>query len=184
MNGFMKNAISCAWSLLRFCLRKVCRPGSISFHLVERITPNVEINIGRGGKLVLGNRVRVHRNTKISVSGGARLSIGDNTAVNRSCGFYAMEEISIGEGSEFGPGVLIYDHDHQFRGGGLKHDRFLTSPVSIGNRVWIGANCIILRGTVIGDGCVIGAGTVVKGNIPENSLVYQERNLVIRSLTS
>ena len=38
------------------------------------------------------------------------------------------------------------------------------------------ANCVILRGTKIGDNCVIGAGTVVKGEIPANSVVYQERN--------
>ena len=46
----------------------------------------------------------------------------------------------------------------------------------IGNRVWIGANTVILRGTVIGDDCVIGAGSVVKGNVPANSVLVQKRD--------
>jgi acetyltransferase-like isoleucine patch superfamily enzyme len=42
--------------------------------------------------------------------------------------------------------------------------------VSIGRNVWIGANCVILPGTVIGDNAVIAAGAVVRGIVPANEL--------------
>lgn len=50
------------------------------------------------------------------------------------------------------------------------YDRFST-PCTIGNDVWIGANACILRGVSIGDGSVIGAGCVVTKNIPPYSIV-------------
>lgn len=40
------------------------------------------------------------------------------------------------------------------------------SPVVIGDDVFIGAKCIILKGVTIGDGAIIGAGSVVTKNIP------------------
>jgi len=43
--------------------------------------------------------------------------------------------------------------------------------ITVGDNTYIGQNCIILPGSRIGSGCVIGAGTVVRGKIPDNSLV-------------
>lgn len=40
---------------------------------------------------------------------------------------------------------------------------------------WIGANTVILRGTVIGRDCVVGAGSVLKGVYPAGSVIVQKR---------
>ena len=45
----------------------------------------------------------------------------------------------------------------------------------IGDNVWIGANTVILRGSIIDNGCVIGAGSVIKGEYPPDSVVIQKR---------
>jgi acetyltransferase-like isoleucine patch superfamily enzyme len=45
--------------------------------------------------------------------------------------------------------------------------------VTIGNNVWIGANCTILPGTIIGDEVTIGAGCVISGEIPSKSTVVR-----------
>ena len=84
----------------------------------------------------------------------------------------------IGEGTEFGPSVYLYDHDHDYRVG-LKEEKFLSAPVVIGKNCWIGANTVILRGTVIGDNCVIGAGSVIKGCFPDKSVIVQRRTTEI-----
>lgn len=39
-------------------------------------------------------------------------------------------------------------------------------PVTIGNKVWVGFNSIVLCGVAIGEGAVIGAGSVVTRDIP------------------
>lgn len=57
---------------------------------------------------------------------------------------------------------------------------YTTAPVTIGDNVWIGAGVMILKGVTIGSGSVIAAGTLVNQDIPENSLVYNRRELVIK----
>ena len=183
MGHFLKNLISVMYSFIRFSVRKIFAPSSIFVHPIERVSPNVIVNVSKGAKLILGNRVRIHHGSKISSVGSGILKLGDNVAINQNCGIFSMERIEIGEGTELGPGVLIYDHDHDFRApGGLKAGKFKTSPVVIGKNVWIGANSIILRGSTIGDNSVIGAGTIVTGNIPANSILTQKRENIIREI--
>jgi acetyltransferase-like isoleucine patch superfamily enzyme len=43
--------------------------------------------------------------------------------------------------------------------------------ITIGDNVFIGMNSIILPNTTIGNNCVIGAGSVLRGNIPDDSVV-------------
>jgi acetyltransferase-like isoleucine patch superfamily enzyme len=90
--------------------------------------------------------------------------------------FVSYEKITIGKDVQFGPNVLIYDHDHDFRKkNGLKELKYITSPVEIGDNVWIGANVVILRGTKIGNNCVVGAGSVITGEYQDNTVIVQER---------
>lgn len=44
-----------------------------------------------------------------------------------------------------------------------------TGPISIGDDVFIGANCIINKGITIGDRSIVAAGIVVK-SIPEDEI--------------
>lgn len=53
--------------------------------------------------------------------------------------------------------------------------KFQTSPIVIGNNVWIGANTLILRGTTIGDNCVVAGGSVIRGNYPADTVIVQKR---------
>lgn len=43
-------------------------------------------------------------------------------------------------------------------------------PVKIGKNVFVGANSLILPGTIIGDNCIIGGGSTVKGNLDANGI--------------
>ena len=52
-----------------------------------------------------------------------------------------------------------------------KNKLLVLKPIEIERNSFIGCSCIILQGTHIGRNCLIGAGSVVKGNIPDNSVV-------------
>lgn len=52
----------------------------------------------------------------------------------------------------------------------IRNERF-AKPVEIGNDVWIGANCTILRGVKIGDEAVIAANAVVTKDVPPYAIV-------------
>lgn len=68
----------------------------------------------------------------------------------------------------------------------LPQERMKTSfgkPISIGNNVWIGANCTILPGVTIGNNAVIGAGSVVTKDIPESVVAVGNPCKVSRPIT-
>lgn len=50
----------------------------------------------------------------------------------------------------------------------------------IGNDVWIGQGACILPGAQLGDGVIVGAGSVVRGDIPDYSIVAGNPAQVIR----
>jgi lipopolysaccharide O-acetyltransferase len=75
--------------------------------------------------------------------------------------------------------VTILDHDHgayfnlKFSSSPdeVPIDRVIhSSPIRIGNRVWIGEGAVILKGVTIGEGSIVGAGAVVTKSIPRDSL--------------
>ena len=54
-------------------------------------------------------------------------------------------------------------------------------PVSIGSGSWIGSGAVILPGARIGRHVVVGANSVVRGEIPDNSVVVGVPGRVVRS---
>lgn len=136
------------------------------------ISPAAGIDFGRG--------LRTRGGCSFNAQESGRLSFGRDVFLNRGCLFNCRSSISVGDGCEFGPNVVVYGHDHAFRGGALKDGGFKYGDVRIGKNCWIGAGTVILRGTVLGDGCVVGAGSVVKGEYPAGSLVLQRRQTEVR----
>jgi acetyltransferase-like isoleucine patch superfamily enzyme len=57
-----------------------------------------------------------------------------------------------------------------------------TSPVVIGNDVWIGANAVILPGVTIGSHAVVAAGAVVTKDVPGNCIVAGVPAKIIKRL--
>ncbi len=50
-------------------------------------------------------------------------------------------------------------------------DLTIFGKITIGNNTFVGMNCTILAGAEIGSNCIIGGGSVVRGKIPDNSVV-------------
>lgn len=177
MGRKLNNVISVLHSTIRFGLFKMIRPHCLHISGIQRFSPNVVIEADRGSQLTIGRKVRVHSGAKIKIRSGAKLTIQEDVMMNYNAIIVCRDSISIGAGTEFGPNVLIYDHDHDYRAG-LKNDLYKVSPVTIGKNCWIGANSVILRGTVLGDNCVVGAGSVIKGTFPDGSVIIQKRELI------
>ncbi len=113
----------------------------------------------------------------ILVGKGARLSIG--SPINREVKIICTKEIFIGEGGTIAMGTVIRDNDggtHKIIAEGYEN----AKPVHIGNHVWIGENCMILKGVTIGDGAVIAASSLVIRDIPPRCLVGGHPAKVLR----
>ncbi len=103
---------------------------------------------------------------------GFNIHLGDHVFLNFNCVILDVVSVSIGDGTQIGPGVQIIAADHpkenSFRIQGLEFGR----SVQIGNNVWIGAGSIILPGIKIGDNAIIGAGSVVTRDVPEGKVAF------------
>ncbi|MDO5147875.1 MAG: acyltransferase [Oscillospiraceae bacterium] len=182
MRRKINNVISVLYTIIRVLIFKIILSNSFSSGIIERISPNVVLEFNKGSTVLLGKKIRVHSGSKIKTRKGARLIIGDNVKINYNCIIVCQDSISIGSGTEFGPSVYLYDHDHDYRKGlssNSNDETFKRAPIKIGEKCWIGANTVILRGTELGDNCVVGAGCVLNGKYESNSVIVQKRNTVV-----
>ena len=86
--------------------------------------------------------------------------------------------LRIGRGCDISSGVQIYTHSSIRRcvsgGAYTEVDR---APVVIGDRVFLGANAVVLMGVTIGEGAVVGDGAVVERSVvwPGSAVAPGER---------
>ncbi|WP_426592782.1 acyltransferase [Cellulomonas sp. McL0617] len=97
---------------------------------------------------------------------GAGTWIGAFTVVDGSGG------LTIGAGCDISSGVHIYTHSSVRRCvSGRRFTEVERKPVSIGDRVFIGANAVVMMGVTIGDEAVVGAGAVVTADVAPRTVV-------------
>jgi hypothetical protein len=115
---------------------------------------------------------------------GARLVIGTGFGMTGGT-ICAEESISIGDHVVVGANTTITDTDFHPLDPALRRRDPLagqTRPVSIEDDVFIGMNCLILKGVTVGAGSVIGAGSVVTRSIPPGVIAAGNPARVVRKL--
>ena len=128
---------------------------------------------------IVGTNVICRNFENFHVSSG-KVILHDGVFINNSCSFNCIERIEIGAGTMMGEGVRFYDHDHIYTAEKIEKWQWTTAPIRVGRDCWIGSNVTILKGVTIGDNTIIGAGCLIRNDVPANSVVYQDRNLIIR----
>ncbi|PLS21769.1 CatB-related O-acetyltransferase [Neptunicoccus cionae] len=133
---------------------------------------SLRAEIGRGVKIQRGSYLDKHSAI------GAYSYLGNNCSVTVArIGRYC----SIADNVIIGPGE--HDLEAVSTSAEFARDTFaeLTAkPCEIGHDVWIGAQCVILRGVRIGNGAVIGANSVVTKDVAPFEVVAGSPSRVIR----
>lgn len=91
----------------------------------------------------------------------------------------SYKDITIGKNVVISKQVMLLVHDYSIHNQlvnlGIKFNKGETAhyikPIFIGDNSFIGARAFILPGTHIGRNCIIGGGSVIKGNVPDYSVV-------------
>ena len=136
------------------------------------------------GQLFIGNNsflisknFRICTGCRITINDSAKLILGSGI-LNHNCVIECFEHVEIGEDCKISENVQIRDsNNHLILRNGYKK----SSPIFIGDHVWIGLNAIILPGVKIGSGAIIAAGSVVNKDVPPNSLVGGVPAKILRS---
>ena len=146
--------------------------------IIQDGTWNV-FQINNKADLIVGSNVICRNFENFHVSSG-KLILHDGVFINNSCSFNCMERIEIGVGAMMGEGVRFYDHDHIYTAEKIEKWQWTTAPIRVGRDCWIGSNVTILKGVTIGENTIIGAGCLIRNDIPANSVVYNDGNLVVK----
>ncbi len=130
-----------------------CRETTFSIGAYSKIDSFVKIKpVGGHGDIIIGKKVYI--NSGCVIYSGNGVQIGDNVAIASNCTLAAVNHEYMNKEQ------LIIKQGHlPSKGGIIIHDD-----------VWIGANCVILDGSVIEKGCVIGAGSLVRGKCKQYSI--------------
>jgi len=76
--------------------------------------------------------------------------------------------IEIGDDFVSAPGAIVLSHDAS----PFQHiGKYRVEKTKIGNRVFLGANSVVLAGVTIGDNVIVGAGAVVTKSVESGSVV-------------
>jgi acetyltransferase-like isoleucine patch superfamily enzyme len=102
-----------------------------------------------------------------------RIDLGDRVFINRGTLITAHADIHIGDDVLIGPYVVINSGDHIYADPTrpIRTQGHAAGPITIGNDVWLGAHCVIVRDVKVGDGAVVAAGSVVIDDVPPHTLV-------------
>jgi acetyltransferase-like isoleucine patch superfamily enzyme len=147
------------------------------------VGPGHDVAARPGADISIGEEVWFMQDCTLHFYG--KVSIGDNAYFNRGCYLVAHEELTIGRNSIFGQRVSIHDQDHNTTPLNVAPSKrgYTSSPVHIGENVWVGAGATILQGVTIGDGAVVAAGSVVTKDVPAGTLVGGVPAKVLKQLS-
>jgi len=96
----------------------------------------------------------------------ATIKIGKNTTIGFHTFIFASEQISIGNDCLVAPFVYLVDSDHSIEKDQLINQQAnVTAAINIGDDVWLGTGCKILKGVTIGNGAIIAAGAIVNSDV-------------------
>jgi len=119
-----------------------------AFILVYRRSPRSNVP----GRLILGDGCGIGFGVNIRAAGGT-VRIGTGAAIAQHCVLVAANHTV--DPNE--PRVTArWDEER--------------CGIDVGENVWVGANCVLLPGCVIGDNAIIAAGSVVRGTVPAGEL--------------
>lgn len=142
------------------------------------------VHVFQDGNIKCKGRIIVDDHVMLYAKGN--LTIGKQFGINRYSRIVAHDQIDIGDNVTIGQMVSILDHDHKYKmeRGALQLEDYVTAPVTIGNNIWIGDKCTILKGVTIGDNVVVGANTLVHKDVPSGVVIGGTPFKILKQLTS
>ena len=146
--------------------------------------------------VVIGKHVSCYAGCSFAIGPNGQCTIGNFTLLNGAL-IMAEEKIDIGSYCLISWNVGIADSDFHplepaqriidaqalapFYKDRPARPKLKTSPVRIGDNVWIGMNAVILKGVMIGENSVVAAGSVVTKSVGPNTIVAGNPALTVKT---
>ncbi|MDR2867990.1 MAG: acyltransferase [Bacteroidales bacterium] len=124
------------------------------------------------GKIIFHGTASIGFGSSISIGNNGVLELGNNFAITAKSAIMCQKHIVFGNDCLISWDCLFMDSDfHTILD---KTNNMINHPkdIIVGNHVWIGCRCLILKGTEIADHIVIGANSTVTNVLQHQNSVY------------
>ena len=186
----IRNRLSSYINLIRLKAYRVEYGKNCIIHgkLYIKLFPSATVKIGDNFYCSSGmcvNALSTNKRGCIYATDNANVTIGDSVGMS-SVVLWSHQSITIGNYVKIGANTILIDTDahnidHQIRRGQWT-DWGISSPIIIGDDVFIGANCIILKGCNIGARSIVAAGSVVTKSFPPDCIIGGNPAKIIKYL--
>lgn len=151
------------WDLAKVYLAGL-RERAVQEHLAG--TPSIPGSVRRRFLNALGGHFGSAPGPGLIVAGSmSNLYVASDVYMNRGVYIEAVDRVEIGTGCSLGMFVLVVTSHHGVGPSGAWEPTPTGRPVTIGDRVWVGARATILPGSRIDPDVVVAAGAVVTGHL-------------------
>jgi putative colanic acid biosynthesis acetyltransferase WcaF len=157
------------WLLVSFVLFRLC-PFSLSA---------LKCQVLRTFGARIGRDVIIKPQVKITFPW--KLTIGDHVWLGEECWLLNLERIDIGDNVCISQRAFLCTGNHNYK---LAAFDLITKPITVENGAWIGANCWVGPGVVVGTDSVLTAGSVATKDLDPggiyrgNPAVFQKQRLI------
>lgn len=186
----VRNRLSSYYNLLRLKMYGVEHGAHCVIHgkLYINLFSTAKVKIGDNLYFSSGwgiNALCANKRGVIYATENANITIGNNVGMS-SVVLWAHESITIGNHVKIGGNSILIDTDSHNMDYLVRRGQYtdwgVSKPIVIEDDVFIGVNCIILKGVTIGARSIIAAGSVVTKSIPADCVAGGNPAKVIKSL--
>ena len=112
------------------------------------------------GTVSFGGKASIGHGSKLSVRGDLKLGAGFNMTAEST--IVCAKEIRFGDDCLLSWDILVMDTDEHPLYNKENERINPDKAIVVGNHVWIGCNCVLLKGAEVPDNTVLAAGTLLK----------------------
>ena len=124
------------------------------------------------GDLIFNGRAFIMQGCKINIMQNAQLIIGDDFNMSVECVIIVEKKIQIGKSSGISWESLVMDTDfhHIYDEDGVEFNH--PKEIIIGDKVWVGCKCTLLKGAEIPSGSIVAANSMVTKKLSGEKSIF------------
>ena len=136
------------------------------------------------GKMNVNGKVVIGKGCAIEVGNEGILTIGNNTTITGNTTILCTQSITIGERCMISWDNLIMDTDwHNVVSAETGYIYPKQKPITIGEHVWIGCRCTILKGTTIPKDSIVASNSKTTKAIEKSNVLIGSNTILKEGLT-
>lgn len=138
------------------------------------------------GKIIVrGNRVHSFgAGCSIDVGKGAILDIGNNFICTGDSYITVRKSIVIGNNNLWSYNEVIMDSDQHYIYDEHGNHINRPNPICFGDNIWMGCNCLILKGSKIPSNTIVAAGSIITKVLSEENTIVTSHGKIIKQRVS